>query len=70
MIFKNLAQTQIGQELVKYLEELETKIADIRYKPELSRETRLAVIDIIDEMLLNKIKVNKKEETTGEDNWN
>ncbi len=70
MIFRNLSKTQIGKELVKYLEEMESKIADIRYKPELPIEVRLAVIDIIDEMLLNKIKVGDNEETTGNDNWN
>lgn len=70
MNFKELANSPIGEALVENLEEIQAQIADIRYKPEVDNKTRIAVIEIIDEMIINRIKVLRGEETAeGNDNW-
>jgi len=72
MNFKELANSPVGESLIRYIEEIQAKIADVRFKPELTNETRIAVIEVLDKMIITKLKVLKgnKETAEGNDDWN
>lgn len=72
MNFKEIANSGVGKSLVKFIEEeVQAKVADIRYKPEINNDTRMAVIEILDEMIVDKIKVLRgdKEPHEGTDDY-
>lgn len=58
--FKTVAGGTRGQYLLEYLEEVKREVSDVRnplkVKPEIDREVRLAVCDVIDDLLVAKIK--------------
>ncbi len=51
-----LSKSDYKKNLVIYLEQVKNEVADIR-KGNYSTETRGAVIEVIDKLILNKIKV-------------
>ncbi len=55
-LLKAVARSDYKNNLVNYLEQLKAEIADVRVGT-YSLETRQAVIKIVDDMILNKIRV-------------
>lgn len=57
---KSLARGTKGTFLIEFLERIKSEVADIRselkVKPELEREVRLAVCDVIDELLIANLQ--------------
>lgn len=59
--------------MIKHFEGIKSKIADVRFKPEMDNKVRLGVIQVIDELFLDKVKVLrgvKEEKIEGNDEWN
>jgi hypothetical protein len=60
-LFNTLAQSQIGKDLVAYLETLEDEICDSRnWGPDDTKESALQAAKVIREKLRNRIRPEKK----------
>lgn len=68
-----LADSSFAKTLYEFLESVKTKVADIREpmncKPELEKDVRLAVCEVIDEMIINEIKRSSASEPTGNEEY-
>lgn len=70
---KSLSANVKGTQLYEFLDEVKLNVADIRntlnVKPEIELEVRKALCDIIEEMIIQRLKTadNKVEKNT--DNW-
>lgn len=71
---KGLAKGTKGTFLIEYLERVKNEVADIRselhVKPELEREVRLAVCNVIDELLIEPLKRHAQDTELPQDDWN
>lgn len=71
--YKTLGNVLKGTQFYDFIEEVKLNVADIRkpvnVKPEIQVEVRVAVCEVIDEMIISKLKVNVETEEKGEDNW-
>lgn len=68
-----LAQSNKGTYLLPYLEKVKGHVSDIRnpinVKPEIENEVRLAVCELLDELIINKFKVLNGEVETQEERF-
>lgn len=68
-----LAQSTKGTFLMEYLQKVKDEVADIRsnlkVKPEIEREVRLAVCDVIDELLIQRLSTLANEDKIIEDSY-
>jgi hypothetical protein len=55
-LLESIAKSDFKGNFVKYLEQVKSEVADIRYGDH-TNETRKAVIQIIDDLIVDKIKV-------------
>jgi hypothetical protein len=55
-LIESVAKSDFKGNFLKYLEQVKSEVADIRNGNH-TNETRKAVIEIIDELIVNKIKV-------------
>ena len=67
-LIESVAKSDFKGVFVKYLEQVKSEVADIRNGNH-TNETRKAVIEIIDELLINKIKVMSGEIRTDLDDY-
>jgi len=58
-LLKGISKSDHKVNLVKYLEQVKDELADIR-KGSYTNETRKAAIDIIDKLLLDKLRINSQ----------
>lgn len=70
-----IARGTKGTFLIEYLEKIKSVVADVRtpltnVRPEVEREVRIGICDVIDELLIQKFKVLADEITPPEDNFN
>ena len=69
----NLADSSFAKVLYEFLDEVKTKVADVRNpmncKPELEKDVRLAVCQVIDEMIINEIKLSSVTASTGNEEY-
>jgi len=65
MLIKKIARSGQRKNLLAYLEEVKREVADVRnkldVKPEIEREVRIAVCDVIDDLLVHKLNRFSKE---------
>lgn len=71
--FKSLAQSAKASFLLEYLEKVKDEVADVRttlkVKPDFEREVRIALCDVIDELLIEPLKRQSTEITPPEDDY-
>lgn len=67
-LIKAIAKSDYKANLVKYLEQLKDEVADIR-KGKYTVETRNAVIEVIDTLLLDKLRVSTGSVDKDVDDW-
>lgn len=71
---KGLAKGTKGTFLIEYLQRVKDDVADIRstlkVKPEIEREVRLGICEVIDELLIEPLKRHALEKELEQDNWN
>ena len=69
---KALSATLKGTKIYEFLEEVKLNVADIRkpinVKPEIEIEVRKAVCEVIDDMIIQRLKTTDTPEK-AEDNW-
>ena len=72
--YKVLSASLKGSKIYEFLEEVKHNVADIRkpinVKPEIEVEVRRAVCEVIDEMIIARLKVSEETESKGNDNFN
>lgn len=70
---KDLSKTIEHTQLYEFLEEVKMQVADIRkpinVKPEIEVEVRKAVCEVIDDMIIQRLKTADAEKINGADNW-
>jgi len=68
-----LSKTLEGTQLYPFLEEVKMQVADIRrpinIKPEIEIEVRKAVCEVIDDMIIQRLKTADEPTEKAEDNW-
>ena len=58
-----IAESETGRFMVQYFEKVKDTIADVRYGPQgLTNDARVAAIKAIDELLVDKFRVLKRDE--------
>ena len=71
---QSLSRSSYKDFLVEYTEMVKTVVSDVRTpitcKPEIEKEVRLGICDIIDEYFIQKLGVLSGELDKPEDNWN
>lgn len=71
--YKVLSASLKGTRIYEFLEEIKQNVADIRkpinVKPELEVAVRKAVCEVIDDMIIAKLKVSEATESKGDDNY-
>ena len=68
-LFESLNQSETGKNLVKYLEELCSKICDVRKMGNLNNEQRLELEKLIRSELIDKIQLRNPKKS-GVDEYN
>ena len=67
-LIKAIAKSDYKTNLVKYLEQVKDEVADIR-KGSYTTETRSAVIEVIDKLILDKLRVSTGGVDKEIDDW-
>ncbi len=67
-LLKGISKSDHKANLVKYLEQVKDFVADIR-NGEYTNETRKAVVDAIDNLILAKLRVNSQTVDKNDDDW-
>jgi len=70
---KSLSATLKGTQFYDFLEDVKLNVADIRrpinIKPEIEIEVRKAVCEVIDDMIIQRLKTADEPTEKAEDNW-
>jgi hypothetical protein len=70
---KRIASTSKGSFLMEYLEKIKSHVADVRnpinVKPEYENAVRVAVCEVIDELVIQRLKTLAEEPETARDEW-
>jgi len=71
--YKALSAGMENTQLYDFLEEVKLKVADIRkpinVKPEIEIEVRKAVCEVIDDLVIQRLKTANDTQEKADDNW-
>lgn len=67
-LIKAIAKSDYKDNLVKYLEQMKSEIADVR-NGDYSMDVRKAVIDFIDKLLIDKLRISTSKQDKEVDDY-
>ena len=68
---KTLAASLEGSEFYDFMDEVKTKVADVRNPLKVENEiaVRKAVCEVIDDLIIQRLKTANDTQSVGRDNW-
>ena len=70
MELKNVAKSAAAEVLVELIEEVQAEVLNVRFKPEIPNEARVAFADLLDEKVIERIKRFKNsDDSVGQSEW-